>query len=379
MWRIDTRPMVIIGEGGGPEYELARVLKASRYSGGYVVTTLLPPAIRVYDERGRFQRRIGRVGDGPGEFRSPSFVWVGNSDELIVYDPALRRITYFGIDGGVLRTVRYRAGGSFRAGDRRPRVVLDRFSDGSFLTVVDAVLPSQTADRSEITRPTAPVYREDPPSFDRDTITTIFGGEMVYRPGERGMPGTWHALPFSHRTGLAAYDTVLFVASNDAFRLEEWSFRGRLLSVHEKAHPLRPLTTDIWEGELNRRIARFNTRAGATAGTDGINVPTELASIRSLFDRSVPGPWLPVHAGRMLADTEGNVWIRAWSDDASEPSSHWHIFHAATRTFTGPIELPAKFRPTAIYSDGVIGVQLDEWNVETVREYRLLKAGDPFS
>ena len=63
--------------------------------------------VLVYDEGGRFVRRIGGRGEGPGEFRSTAggIGWSGN--ELWVVDPFLVRITFFSASGELLRTSRY--------------------------------------------------------------------------------------------------------------------------------------------------------------------------------------------------------------------------------------------------------------------------------
>jgi hypothetical protein len=133
-WRVSTTPTVVIGESPGEEYELARVGAALRYSQGYVVSTGLPVGIRVYNKEGRFQRWLGRKGEGPGEFRAISGTWVAEGDTVIVYDSFLRRITYFDLRGDLIRTVPYTTGGSHVVGEERPRHIVGRFSDGSFLT-----------------------------------------------------------------------------------------------------------------------------------------------------------------------------------------------------------------------------------------------------
>jgi len=60
--------------------------------------------IRSYDSTGRRTGAIGRKGAGPGEFQDVSAVsWVG--DTLFVFDMGLHRVSYFGPDNRLLRTV----------------------------------------------------------------------------------------------------------------------------------------------------------------------------------------------------------------------------------------------------------------------------------
>lgn len=59
----------------------------------------------VVDAKGRFSRRIGREGDGPGEYRRISAL--GRSgDTTFVVDASLRRITQLDRNGTLLRTLR---------------------------------------------------------------------------------------------------------------------------------------------------------------------------------------------------------------------------------------------------------------------------------
>ncbi|MBW3569572.1 MAG: 6-bladed beta-propeller [Gemmatimonadetes bacterium] len=59
-------------------------------------------SVRVYDAAGRFVRRFGRRGGGPGEFQAPVAIWV---DSIVgVSDMAQHRMSYFTLEGRHLRT-----------------------------------------------------------------------------------------------------------------------------------------------------------------------------------------------------------------------------------------------------------------------------------
>ena len=73
--------------------------------GSIYVFDRLNKAIFVYDHAGNFVRRVGRDGEGPGEFRMPATMgWLG--DTLWVADPRLARITLFTRAGEVRGTLR---------------------------------------------------------------------------------------------------------------------------------------------------------------------------------------------------------------------------------------------------------------------------------
>ncbi|MGB9774620.1 MAG: 6-bladed beta-propeller [Bacteroidota bacterium] len=55
--------------------------------------------IKVFDEAGHFVRSIGRLGEGPGEYRSISCLFPVDNDLLGVYDRQLFRFTFFDFKG----------------------------------------------------------------------------------------------------------------------------------------------------------------------------------------------------------------------------------------------------------------------------------------
>jgi hypothetical protein len=118
--RLADTPDVRIGVvGGAAEYQWTRPLAATRLSdGGFAVLEQVPAEIRVFDASGVFVRRIGREGDGPGEFRSPVGMAALAGDTLLIWDRGARRLSWFSIDGtlereqlltepGGIRTIRH--------------------------------------------------------------------------------------------------------------------------------------------------------------------------------------------------------------------------------------------------------------------------------
>lgn len=92
-WSVTASPVLTIEGEGTPETEFTQIRAALRLSSGVIaVANGATSDLRLFDERGRFVRRFGRTGAGPGEFRSLG--WVGRShDTAFVFDHGLRRIT----------------------------------------------------------------------------------------------------------------------------------------------------------------------------------------------------------------------------------------------------------------------------------------------
>ena len=58
--------------------------------------------ILLFDAQGRYSRRLGRDGEGPGEFQSVAVA--GYADTLVIQDHRLARLTLLGLDGKLIRS-----------------------------------------------------------------------------------------------------------------------------------------------------------------------------------------------------------------------------------------------------------------------------------
>ncbi|RFT17085.1 MAG: hypothetical protein OP8BY_1027 [Candidatus Saccharicenans subterraneus] len=59
--------------------------------------------IKVFDPQGKFVRVIGRQGQGPGEFQSPRYFQITPQKNIMVTDPALRRVSLLSLEGQFIR------------------------------------------------------------------------------------------------------------------------------------------------------------------------------------------------------------------------------------------------------------------------------------
>lgn len=99
-------PELSIGRERPAEYALSWIPDLSvDASGSIYVAQPEDGGVRVFDAAGRYLRRIGHPGEGPGEFRSIGALgWVG--DTLWITDPRLGRVTVVPPTSGSLRTFR---------------------------------------------------------------------------------------------------------------------------------------------------------------------------------------------------------------------------------------------------------------------------------
>jgi hypothetical protein len=59
--------------------------------------------IRIFDEKGKYLRTMGRKGQGPGEMQMPIYVQITLQNELLVHDYLAQRLSFFSLDGKYLR------------------------------------------------------------------------------------------------------------------------------------------------------------------------------------------------------------------------------------------------------------------------------------
>lgn len=72
--------------------------------------------IKVFDRDGKFLRKFGRAGEGPGELSTPISIYCTDRDEVVVVDTS-RRLTFFKLSGEFVRTL---SAGSLFLMDARP-------------------------------------------------------------------------------------------------------------------------------------------------------------------------------------------------------------------------------------------------------------------
>lgn len=129
-----------IGDEDGPGVVgTTRVL--TRGPDGTVYTTggIFPGVVQTFDSAGRFSGSIGRLGDGPGEFRAISAVLPTGTDTFVLIDNAHRRASVMKRDIGLVRSYSI-PGGVFPAG-------------GAMLTSGRLLLNANVAERSTVGLP----------------------------------------------------------------------------------------------------------------------------------------------------------------------------------------------------------------------------------
>lgn len=137
--------------------------------------------VAVYDSTGRFLTRLGRVGDGPGEYRQPNVV-TAMGDSMAIFDAGTRRINFIG------PSLEW-AGSSVAPG---PVMSAVAFPNGNF--VVNWPLPSGDSARGffqRYDRKGRYLGSFEEPRAPCDPEACLWEGAFVYHADPRG--GVWAA------------------------------------------------------------------------------------------------------------------------------------------------------------------------------------------
>jgi len=346
-WTLTQDPTLSIGAVDGPEeYILYRTVSPIRLDDGRILfSDAGAQRLRFYDEQGVFLGSSGADGEGPGEFRSPGFIWRLGADSVAVMDFRLLRTSVFDLDGNFGRIIQLEGGPpglAYPAG---------MFGDGTFLAQVsiedDGVYEGETAGtfRDQIQ------YRR----FDRDgqfvDTLVILPGSELYRGAHADGSGGFTTNPHH---GLSAHTIVgpssWFYGSSETFEIQEWSQGGDLSKVIRLARGTRAMPQDVVT-EWEERLLEMNSRSRALWGA--IPLPDRLPAYEQL-----------------LLDRAGNLWVAEYL--VLEETPTWQVF-APDGRWLGTVATPADGRIMDIGEDYVLGVWRDEMGVETVRMYGLVK------
>jgi hypothetical protein len=188
-----------------------------------------------FDRTGRMIKKIGRKGQGPGEYISAWYVNTNSRGELIILDSGQRKITISDKNGSYLN--------SFR--------VHDDIFEGLFISAQDEIIINTNFNGRRLQRETINVYSKD--------------GQLLRKFGSVSDSGAkLKDVPFLPQASgyLALYGEYIFEADYPDYKIKKYNKQGRLVkqfgskpkewrslldSGYEKLPPPQTLTPTIQE------------------------------------------------------------------------------------------------------------------------------------
>jgi hypothetical protein len=367
-WTVGSPRLEVGGLDVDPEYQIYQVQGATVLSDGRVVVADNgSKELRYYDASGRFLEAVGRRGGGPGEFGNLWSLQRIAGDSLLIWDPGNLRFAVHDADGVFARTFKLEMGPSGLArfpGPQRSTA----FRDGSFLGV--EWMGGRFAAPTGVYRDTIRYFLFDPTGRDMGPVAAFpfmewfISGEQTRMMNGQMMRVSLPVL-FGAEFNLAS-DNSTFWMGDGGPTLSRFDRDGRLLQRIRRTDLERtPVTGALRARAIESRVAEAEAR-----GDD----ETALNQYRRRLQDVPARDTVPAYQ-EILVDGLSNLWVKhhAGLQEPAAPSA-WDVFEADGR-FLGAVELPPHFEPFEIGEDYILGIRLDELDIEYLVLLPLIKPG----
>lgn len=348
--RYTVRETLRIGSATGPEATQFGLIASVAVTpdGRIVVLDQQNRQVRVFAPDGTFLSAMGTAGSGPGELSNFAIAaLVGTGDTIIVADPGNGRFQWF-------------AEGE-PAGDHPMRVptgtMPNRFALLPGMRIVGMTVGVPTPEQTE-TRDNLLVLVDRSGSI-ADTIRRMPASRSIEF---RGGTAQFHAYAAETVWAVDA-DGMLYVASNDRWRIEVRDSSASLQRVVTRDHEAQPVTDADRRAFLHLLRRTLREQNVDPMLIEQMATGMQFADHYPAFAHFLPGPdgSLWVQRIRTARDVEPGTEY----DAADVGSEDWDVFDAAGR-FVATATMPPRFTPLATLDDRFYGVWRDELDIQHV-------------
>jgi len=349
-WEVDPVPSLVIGSEEIEAQTLfgIRGLR-SLPGGGVMLLDAGSQELRFFDSSGQLTHRVGRSGEGPGEFRDPYLVQTLRGDSLLLWDGALKRFQLFTPMGEFVRTISLSA--RWPTGRNPP---------------MGAVGETQLALRPEflsqakrwVLGPRTQRYDFvwlDPESGVEVPVST-FWSQLSSTIGRSGNIPVSGSIPFTTRPSATVTGSTALVNDGISAEILEHGLDGTVRRIFRVTDGFRrPVDDQAIEGYLQYYVTRnpHRSRSQAEADFNAVPCPDSMPAFQSL-----------------LVDEVGWTWAEVYHWPRNRQSGRWMVFDPDGRAH-GILEVPDGLQVQRIGSDFLLGVRFDKLGVEHVLRYSL--------
>ena len=359
---IADEPELVLGEGAfaGPDYEFFGIRGVSQLRDGtLVVANNVSGELRFYGADGHFLRSAGRKGDGPGEFRNLSDLWIAAGDTIVVWDPATRRLQHFSPAGAFVRSTSMITAPV--AESAFPFQVQAVLANGRIVVIRESFSPVIGA---PVRQPAlVALHRIDEGGWD--SVRVVPGTEQVFSP-----EGGTINYQFGAYTMAAGAGATVAVADAAHFRVELFDPDGQLVLILSASVPEVPVTVDVIEAQIEHMV-----------NSAPFPADDEYAGMLRRSYSARHAPFLPTIRA-IVVDADERIWVERFDVPARGPS-RWEVFRR-DGSWMGRVEMPEGFARGrsdprsapgfSVAAGRLAGVWRDpDTGVETVRVYRVLE------
>jgi hypothetical protein len=366
-WRISDEPVLIIGALEGPDAigSVGRVADQSGVAllddGRIAVADGEADEIRIYDASGTRLAAVGRTGDGPGEFRGIRGILAFGRDSLLAWDARVGssngRLSVLTADGTFVRTISVSGLGMRR--------VIGITEDGTMLVEPEMSTPPDWIE------PDLGEYRERR-LYERLSLSGERLGSFGPVPGRDRVAASATLRGFTHfarDTYVAVGRLAFYTGDSGSFEISVYD-PGTGAIVRSARRPYEAVR--VTAEEISRSIELRQVTNPLMNVTDRLRALREQRPAQRVMDPAdVPARETHPAFNQISEDPVEHLWVRhAVSTDDSLQT--WSVFDPAG-TWLGEVRFPDELSIRAIGRDHIAGVVTDQFGVEYVHVFRLVK------
>ncbi|NNF13032.1 MAG: hypothetical protein HKN72_07410 [Gemmatimonadetes bacterium] len=357
--QLPVEPEVRIGVvQGAPEYQWTRPVAGTRLSdGNFAVVEQNPAEVRIFDPSGRFVTRMGKDGDGPGEFRSPTEIAALPGDTLLIWDRRAQRLTWFSPSGVLERELTVREPGGILSPRHVALSSRGVVALGSTSSVEDLANQGKIRDAWQIVsvgpEGEAGLVLGSVPGAERDIAVQGSGAEIV----SVNVRGRWwwgEGFAWASTRGVWTADRLTL----EARHFDAETGLDRIIRISAEHRPFTPALIDsLHQLELDR-AADPEMRALWEADFEGREYPESVPPVASVFADAVGRAWIGLTdpPPERLPSGE-HVGVRRWAVFQEQEG----VTEAGTAMeFVGVLRLPPRSHPLFADGEGLLLVRNDE-------------------
>jgi hypothetical protein len=387
-WKLSDEPILQIGSvNGDSAYQFHAAHTPVKLSDGRIaVANGGSDQLRYFDASGKFIRNVGRTGQGPGEWGQLYQLRRGGGDTLLVVAP-VNEHSIISPSGDYIDRF------SLERVERRDNIWgLGKLSSGHMVAYSLAPPPDRLryseVNEHEVTlgpnKAPEGFYRDEYQHFIYDMKgrmidsvgllpgATEYGGNMQPAFGTRGFYVTagdrmYFGLGSNHEIRVYRFEIADGLDNPSSIRVAQPEKRlaSMILERVIRRAPDKSLavTPQIIDDHKERQRRSYDERMRQGKLPPGISIQLQLDHIA--FPDSLPAQ------ARLLVDSERNIWEQRFNMPPDSLDT-FAIFDS-TGVWQGRITMPPRFRVSDIGKDYVLGIWLNEDDVQFVRMYKLIK------
>jgi len=271
--------------------------------------------VKIYDKNGKFVKKFGKQGQGPGEFHLPRTVIITNQDEILVQN--IRSSAFFSLEGDFKRSL---SAAQVRLG----QINID--SDGNITSL--CIIREYENPRYELKK---------------------FDSELNYLYSLGSSP-----LPNARRDGF-----------NPLFPVLRWNVinRNQIVCGYMKEYELKVFDA---KGNLIRKILKKYTPLEVTQ--EDVDERLQGEELPPQLKESMVIPKYHCPFRRMIADDEGRIFVWTYERVADGEGYYYDVFDAEGKYIA---KVPLKSRPFLFKNSKLYTVEEDEGGYQYVKRYKV--------